>query len=300
MICNRIELRKILFFLGEKVLKVYGPVDDVYVDNLADCEHVNETTLDWVKASNPRKQQIVECSKANVLLVDPTILPIEGKTLVVVARPKVILAEIGNHFFEKKILPFIHPTAVVHSEAIIGEDVAIGAYSVIGKAKISDGCIIDSNVRIYDEVEMGRCCMVKSGAVLGGAGFGFEKDGEGNRFRFPQIGRLVIGDNVEVGSNTCIDRGSLSDTVIGSNTKISNLCQIAHNNRIGHNVFITSCVVIAGSNVIDDNVWISPNVSIRGLLHIGEGAKLGLGAVVVKDVPPHEIWVGNPARKIKK
>ena len=141
---------------------------------------------------------------------------------------------------------------------------------------------------------------MKAGAVLGGAGFGYERDAEGNMFRFPQIGQLIIGDYVEIGSNTCIDRGALADTVIGDYTKINNLCHIAHNNKIGKNVTITGCVNISGSNVIDDNVWIAPNSSIRGWVHIEEGATVGMGAVVVKNIPAHETWVGNPARKLEK
>ena len=116
----------------------------------------------------------------------------------------------------------------------------------------------------------------------GGAGFGFEKDEHGNRFRFPQIGSLIMGDEVEVGSNTCIDRGALSDTIIGSHTKINNLCHIAHN------------------NVIYDNVWLAPNSSLVGYIHIGEGSVLGMGAVAVKDIPAHEVWVGNPVKFLKK
>ena len=147
---------------------------------------------------------------------------------------------------------------------------------------------------------MGKGCVVKAGAILGGAGFGYERDAEGNKFRFPQIGQLIMGDYVEVGSNTCIDRGALADTVIGDYTKINNLCHIAHNNKIGKNVTITGCVNVSGSNVIDDDVWIAPNSSIRGWVHINEGATVGMGAVVVKDIPAHETWVGNPAHKLEK
>ena len=88
--------------------------------------------------------------------------------------------------------------------------------------------------------------------------------------------------------------------MVGDYTKINNLCHIAHNNKIGRNVTITGCVNVSGSNIIDDNVWIAPNSSIRGWVHIGKGATVGMGAVVVKDVPEGETWVGNPARKLEK
>lgn len=300
MIKKKILIEEIITFLGDKLINVDGSVQDVFIDNLAEVERVNETTLDWIKPSKVNKQEIAERSKARVLLVDESVAPISGKTLIHVKNPKVALAEVGNHFFVETWLPGIHPTAIIHPEAKIGIDCYIGPYSVIGKAIIGAHTYIDSHVRIYDGVEMGHDCVIKSGAVLGGAGFGYEKDEEGNRFRFPQIGQLIIGDHVEIGSNTCIDCGALADTVIGDHTKINNLCHIAHNNKIGRNVMITGCVNISGSNIIDDNVWIAPNSSIRGWVHIEEGATVGMGAVVVKDIPAHETWVGNPAHKLEK
>lgn len=300
MLIKKIYIKEILQFLGDKVLQVHGITDGVYIDNLAEVERVNETTLDWIKPSKPNKQEIAENSKARVLLVDPAVQPIERKTLIVVGNPKVALAEIGNHFFVEKVAPTIHPTAIIHPEAKIGKDVSIGPYCVIGKAIIGDNCNLDSNVRVYDDVVMGHDCIIKAGAVLGGAGFGYERDEEGNKFRFPQIGQLIMGNYVEIGSNTCVDRGALADTVIGDYTKINNLCHIAHNNKIGKNVTITGCVNISGSNLIDDNVWIAPNASIKGWVHVGEGAVVGMASVVVKDIPAHETWVGNPAHKLEK
>lgn len=297
---KRIELHDIIHFLGNNVIRIIGNTEGVYIDNLADYKRVNETSLDWINPDKPHKQEIADSSKAKVLLVDDTINPIKGKTLIVVDNPKVILAQIGNFFFVDKLSPQIHPTAIINAEAKIGKDVYIGPYSVIGKASIGDGTIIDSNVRIYDDVTIGTKCHIKSGAVLGGVGFGFEKDKNGNRFRFPQIGSLVIGNYVEIGSNTCIDRGALSDTIIGNYVKINNLCHIAHNNVIGDNVEITGCVNISGGNVIEENVWLAPNSSIVGYVHIGKGAVVGMGAVVLKDIPAGETWIGNPAHKLEK
>lgn len=296
----KVTVSELVSFLGKDVIRVDGEFSGVYIDNLADVEHVSKTTLDWVKPSNPNRQTYVERSKAYVFLVDEGVKPVPGKTLIVVKHPKRCLAQIGNAFFVDKKKPGIHPQTVIDAEAVIGKDVYIGPLTVIGKAKIGDGCVIDSNVRIYDGVVLGKGCNIKAGAVLGGPGFGFEKDEDGNLFRFPQLGRLIIGDDVEVGANTCIDRGALSDTVIGDHTKINNLCHIAHNNKIGRNVVITGCVNVSGSNEIDDNVWIAPNACIRGFIHLGKGCIVGMGAVATKDIPAGEIWVGNPARKMEK
>lgn len=300
MIFNKVYIDILLEYLANQVIRVEGDIDGVFIDNLAEVERVNETTLDWINPSKPNKQEIAESSKARVLLVDESVASIDGKVLIYVKNPKVVLAEVGNHFFVVHPMPCIHSTAIIDPEAKIGKNVTIGAYCVIGKAVIGDDCVLDSNVRVYDDTVMGKGCVIKAGAVLGGEGFGYERDAYGNKFRFPQIGQLIMGDYVEVGANTCIDRGALADTIIGDYTKINNLCHIAHNNKIGRNVTITGCVNVSGSNVIDDDVWIAPNSSIRGWVHIGKGATAGIGAVVVKDIPEGETWVGNPAHKLEK
>lgn len=300
MVYKKIYISELLDYLAKQVIGVDGNTEGRFIDNLAEVERVSETTLDWINPSKQNKQSIAEESKARVLLVDESVSPIDGKVLIHVKNPKVALAEIGNHFFVDQPKPGIHPTAVINPKAVIGKNVTIGAYCVIGKAMIGDDCVLDSNVRVYDDTVMGKGCVIKAGAVLGGAGFGYEKDADGNKFRFPQIGQLIMGDYVEVGANTCIDRGALADTVIGDYTKINNLCHIAHNNKIGRNVTITGCVNVSGSNIIDDDVWIAPNSSVRGWVHIGKGATAGMGAVVVKDIPEGETWVGNPAHKLEK
>ena len=302
---NNINLTDIISFLESDLITVHGDPDSVIVRYLRDPEHVDEYTLDWINPLKPDKQKIAETSKAKVIIANKEVvfsetLKNQEKVLLVVDNPKLAIAKIGNEFFVEKPTPGIHPSAVIHPDAKIGENVFIGANTVIENCTIGDDTIIDANVHIYSPVIIGKHCVVKSGAVLGGMGFGFEKDENGNLFRFPQIGNLFIGDYVEIGANTCIDRGALSDTVIGDHCKINNLCHIAHNNKIGKNVVITEHVVIAGSNIIEDDVWIAPNASIRGWLTIGKGATVGMGAVVVKDIPAGETWVGNPARKLEK
>jgi UDP-3-O-[3-hydroxymyristoyl] glucosamine N-acyltransferase len=300
-----VSLNKIIEFLSDELIDVYGEPESIIVKHLRDPEHVDEFTLDWINTSKQEKQKVAEASKAKAIIVDKDVvfsevLRNQGKVLLVVNNPKLAIAKAGNEFFVEKITPEIHPSAIIHPDAQIGKNVYIGPNTVIENCTIGDDTIIDANVHIYSPVIIGKHCTVKSGAVLGGIGFGFEKDENGNLFRFPQIGNLFIGDYVEIGANTCIDRGALSDTVIGDHCKINNLCHIAHNNKIGKNVVITAQVNISGSNVIENGVWIAPNASIRGWLTIGKGATIGMGAVVTKDVPAGETWVGNPARKLEK
>lgn len=300
-----IDYARLIVALGSNVIKTEGPVENVYIDNLSDVQNTTETTLDWVNPTKQNKQQNVENTKAKVVLVDneveySSVIKELGKTLIYVNNPKIAIAIIGNEFFVKKEKPTIHPTAVIDPAAKIGENVTIGPNVVIGDAVIGDGSYISSNVRIYDNVSIGKHCFIKEGAIIGGAGFGFEIDEDGNRFRFPQLGGVIIGDHVEIGGNTCIDRGALSDTVIDSYAKIDNLCHIAHNAHIGKNSMIIACSEISGSCSIGENSWIGPNTSIRDWLNVGNDSLIGMGSVVVKDIPSNEVWAGNPAKPFKK
>lgn len=300
----KVSLPEILNVLGDLLIQVKGSLEDVYIDNLSDAAKTNLTTLDWVNSAKKEKQHIAENSKAKVILVDSeveysAIMAEVGKILIVVNNPKIAIAKVGNAFFIDKVATGIHPTAIIDSEAVIGENVSIAPYCVIGKVEIGNSTRISSFVKIYDNVTIGENCFIKEGAVVGGPGFGFEKDENGNRFRFPQIGGVVIGNNVEIGANTCIDKGALSDTVIEDYAKIDNLCYIAHNVHLGKNVMITACSEISGSCVIEDEVWTGPNTSVRDQRKIGKCTLVGIGSNVVKDIPSNEVWAGNPAKKIK-
>lgn len=257
-------------FLNDEILSIVGsPPEPTYELHLADAEHVDEHTLDW-------------SVKENVLRV-PKVQGDSGEWAVVikVKNAKRAIAKIGNEFFVKHEVG-IHPTAVIEEGAKIGKN-----------------CYIGPHVVIHSCVEVGDNVRIKAGAVIGNEGFGFERDEKGDLFRFPQLGRVIIADGVEVGSNTTIDRGALSDTVIGRNTKINNLVHIAHNVRIGANVAITAQVDISGSSVIGGDVWIGPGSTIRDHVTIGDNAYVGIGSNVVKDIPEDEVWCGNPARKLR-
>jgi UDP-3-O-[3-hydroxymyristoyl] glucosamine N-acyltransferase len=300
-----VALTDIINFLGSEVKTLYGNPIEVDIHYLKDPENVDEFTLDWISAQKKEKQQIAENSKAKAILVSPdleysTKLQQQSKVVLVVDNPKLALAKVGNEFFVHKFSPGIHPTAIIDSEAQIGHAVFIGAYVVLGKCKIGDNSVIHSFVAVNDDVVIGNNVVIQAGARLGYEGFGFEKQADGSLLKFPQLGRLIIGNFVEIGANTCIDKGALSNTVIGDGTKINNLCHIAHNTQIGKNVIITAHVNISGSSTIEDDVWIAPNVSLRGHQKIGRAAIIGMGAVVTKNVPKEETWIGNPAHKLEK
>ncbi len=149
------------------------------------------------------------------------------------------------------------------------------------------------------QVFIGENCNIDLTAVIGGDGFGYEPDEEGNLILCPHLGHVIIGNNVDIGAYTCIDRGTVSSTVICSGTKIDNLVHIGHNCEIGENCAIIAGAVIGGSVKIGDNTFVGINVSIKEHVKIGSGCIIGMGAVVLNDVPDGETWVGNPAKKIR-
>lgn len=148
-------------------------------------------------------------------------------------------------------------------------------------------------------VKMGSGCRVKAGAVLGLDGFGFERDESGVPIRLPHIGGVVLGQHVEVGANTVIARGTMSDTVIGDHVKLDDLVFIAHNAKIGARTMVVANAEISGSVSIGEDSWVGPGACIRDNVTIGHNALIGMGAVVVEDVGPYAVVCGNPARVLR-
>jgi len=300
-----INVKDILAFLGNDVISIFGNNSYSEIRYLRAIGSADEFTLEWIHALSRDKQTIAENTFAKVVIADCDVhysakMISQKKTLIQVKNPKLTIAKLGNHFFMQRPGPGVHASVNIHPEAVIGTNAFIGPNTIIGKSKIGNDVTIHGNVSIYDNVEIGNKVIIHSGVVLGTDGFGYERDGDGTLIKFPQLGKVVISDSVEIGANTCIAKGALQDTIIGEGTKINNLCHIAHNVRIGKNVLITGQINISGSCLVDDEVWISPNATIRDHIHIGKGAHVGIGAVVTKNIPAGETWIGNPAKKYEK
>jgi UDP-3-O-[3-hydroxymyristoyl] glucosamine N-acyltransferase len=175
---------------------------------------------------------------------------------------------------------------VIGSGAVIGPGVAIGRDGEIGPRAVIGFALIGDRVRIY------------AGAVIGEAGFG-ATPGPTGLIDIPQLGRVIIQDGVTIGAGTCIDRGAFDDTVIGENTKIDNLVQIAHNVRVGRNCVMAAHTGISGSVTIGDGAQFGGKAGVADHLDIGQGARVAAGAGVMKDIPPGETWGGVPARPVR-
>ncbi|HNQ12371.1 MAG TPA: UDP-3-O-(3-hydroxymyristoyl)glucosamine N-acyltransferase [Bacteroidia bacterium] len=248
---------------------------------------------------------LLSASACRLIIIPESLLPndfkADGKAFLLHDKPKEILIQYCKSFLGFGALSKtedIHASAVIEKGAKIGLNVVIGAHTFISSdSEVGDHCMIGANTVIKNATIANRV-MIGSNNTIGENGFGYTKDAKGESELFPHYGRVVIEDDVHIGNNTCIDRGSLSDTHIMKGVKIDNLVHIAHNVVIGQNSFIIACSMIAGSVVIGENCWVAPSSSIRNALNIGKNATIGIASTVVKNVEAGTIVLGNPAMKM--
>ena len=270
--------------------------------------------------SNSKYRPQLATTRAGAVIVgladrDATSLP-----RIVTDNPYAYQARVSTLFNPlQRPLPGIHASAVVDASAQIGVDVAMGAHVVVGanahigdRAVIGAGCQVGEGVQIgpdgyfypgvviYSGCRIGARVIFHAGVVIGSDGFGFAQD-KGQWIKVPQIGRVIIGDDVEIGANTTVDRGALDDTVIESGVKIDNLVQVAHNVRIGENTAIAACAGIAGSAVIGKGCRIGGAAMIAGHLQIADGITVSPGTLVTKSLNEpgtySAVWAAAPHRE---
>jgi len=203
---------------------------------------------------------------------------------------------IAKHFNATSIVPGIHPTACVDIDAKVDPSATIMAYCVIGAGcTIGRATVIHPHVTIYPNCSIGSHITIHSGTVIGADGFGYERAPDGSMTKFPHLGGVSIEDDVEIGSNTSIDRGSLGDTIIRRGVKIDNQVHISHNCDVGAESVIIAHSMIGGSVKIGERAWLAPASIIMNQIRIGADALVGMGAVVTKDVSSGATVMGSPA-----
>ena len=269
--------------------------------NVASARDATQGSLCFLKTFDLDSVNEILAARASVILTPPIRDSYEinyGKTTLIVSEnPRLAFCLIYQALrmagmkltLDRNYETSISKHATVSSRAYIEDGVSIGAGSYI-----SPGVVLLSGTRLGKNVSIGP------NTVIGYEGFGYERIPAGGVIEFPHVGGVVIEDNVKIGANTCIDRGSLGDTIIRTGARIDNLVHVAHNVVIGEETFVIATAILCGSVTIGPRAWVAPNASVREGLVIGKDAVIGLGAVVTKDVEDGETVIGNPARTRNK
>ena len=288
---------------GEVVLQAVRPLDTAGPEALS-------------LAVSPRYADQLKASRAGAVLVPDSLAATGGPaTRIVVRDPYGALVRVMSALFPAVgAAPGIDPTVRMGAGCILGSDVTIGPFTVLGRnvrlgdrCRIADGVslgdgvivgedsVIGPHVVCYRESRIGRRVVLKAGAVIGGDGFGYLPDAGGHR-RIPHVGVCVIEDDVEIGSNSTVDRGSIDDTVVGRGTKLDNLVHVGHNVHIGERCLLMAGVGVAGSTRLGNDVILAGHVGVTDHLSIADGARIAAKSAVFGDVPAGASFSGHPAR----
>jgi UDP-3-O-[3-hydroxymyristoyl] glucosamine N-acyltransferase len=289
------------------------------VDRVAALEDAGAGALSFF--TNRKYRAAYEASRATAVLVEPGEAAAPGRTLLRHPAPYLAFAKVSTLFHPPReaaggVAPqaFVHaaarvdPSAEVMPLASVAAGAQVGARTIlhpgvhVGEgAAIGADCVLYPNVVVREGCVVGDRCILQPGCVIGADGFGFAFDPEGEgrgprHYKVPQIGNVVIEDDVEIGANTCVDRAALGSTVIGRGAKIDDLVMIAHNVQVGPLSILVSQVGIAGSTKLGMGVIAAGQVGIVGHVQIGDGAKLGAQCGIMNDVPAGDTVMGSPAR----
>lgn len=289
----------------------------VIVTDLAKIEEGKEGTLSFL--SNPKYEEFIYTTKSSICIVNKDFIPVKplplSLTLIKVENSYTCFAQLLELYdnLNKKEAKIEQPSFIDDS-ALIGADLYLGAFSYIGKnvrigdkvviypnvflgdnVKIGSNTVLHPGVSIYNACIIGDNCIIHAGTVVGSDGFGFAPNSEGVFQKIPQIGNVIIENNVEIGSNCAIDRATMGSTFIREGVKIDNLCQIAHNVEIGENSALAALVAVAGSAKIGKRVMIGGQAAINGHLSIADDTKIVGQSGVVKTVKEAVTLMGTPA-----
>jgi UDP-3-O-[3-hydroxymyristoyl] glucosamine N-acyltransferase len=281
------------------------------IRGVAPLEQAEPGDLSFVTGT--RYQAAAASSRASAFLVAPGV-ELPGRAVIRVPQPILAVASLLQLFHPESVpAPGVHPTAVVADSARVAADATVLAYAVVGpdsivepravlhphvvvgpRCRVGEGSVLHAHVVLREDVELGRRVVVHAGTVLGADGFGYVFDGTVHR-KIPQVGRVVVEDDVEIGANVTIDRATLGATVVGRGTKIDNLVQIGHNTVIGADTIVVAQTGISGSCRVGSRVVLAGQVGLADHVTVGDGAQVGAQAGVHSDVPAGARMLGTPA-----
>lgn len=295
--------------------KVIGAPEQV-IRGVSDIKDGAPDTITFL--FNPKHQELIDQTSASAVIVADAAL-LNDKSGIVVENPRLAMVKVLKLFEpQNNIEKGIHATAIIHKSAKIGKDVSIGAFTVIGQnteianntviynnVSIGDNVVIGTNTVIYPQVaiylrtNIGNNVIVDMGTVIGSSGYGYETENDVHH-KIPQIGSVIIEDDVEIGANCAIDRGTIGNTIIGQGTKLDNLVHIAHNVKIGKGCLLMGQVGIAGSAEIGDYCIFAGHAAVRDGVIIGNRAVFAAKSGVTKSLPGGKVYAGMPAREIRE
>ncbi|CAM8346295.1 LpxD UDP-3-O-[3-hydroxymyristoyl] [Candidatus Methylopumilus universalis] len=313
---------------GDLVKKLGGELigdPNLLINSVASLETAHQNSISFF--NNPKYSDLLKITKAGVVIVNREDLSFRSGVSIVTDNPYLYFAKVSQLLNPSKSLKKeIHKSAIIHPSCKLGKDIYIGPHVVIDEnVSIDNGVIIHAGSMIEAESIIGKAsvihprvvikantiigknCTLYAGCVIGSDGFGYAKD-DSKWLAIPQIGRVILGDNVDIGSNSTIDRGTLDDTIISSGVKIDNLVQIGHNCMIGENTIIAGCVGIAGSAKIGKNCAIGGAAMILGHLSITDDVTISPGSMITRSIKTsgtytalmpfqdHEAWLKTAAK----
>ena len=260
---------------------------DLSISALAPLETAQPSELSFL--SHPKYQNLLSKSQAGCVIVSPSMkaLALERGACIVTDQPYLYFAKVTQLWKQAQgrgNQPLVHPSAVIDPLAIVHQTARIGALCVIEQgAQIGAGTELKSRVTVGENCTIGERCLLHSGVVIGADGFGFAPN-QGTWEKIEQLGAVRIGNNVEIGANTCIDRGALQDTVIEEGVKLDNLIQIGHNVKIGAHTAMAGCVGVAGSAVIGAHCTIGGGAIVLGHLSLADGVNVSAATTVTRSI----------------
>ncbi len=300
-----------------------GEIDgnpDVEVENISKIEEGKPGTLSFL--ANPKYEKYIYETQASIVLVNKDFKPDKpvSATLIRVENAYEAFASLLELYQQAKPQKTgIHNLASIREDAELGENLYIGDFTVIeSKAKIGnnvkiypqvyigegveigEGTLIYAGVKIYEGCKIGKNCIIHAGTVIGSDGFGFAPQADKSYKKIPQLGIVIIEDNVELGANCCVDRATMGATVIHKGVKLDNLIQIAHNVEVGENTVMAAQSGIAGSSKVGKNNVLAAQIGIVGHIRLGDDVKVGGQAGVIRDAKDGELLQGSPAIAVKE